>query len=212
MSPRRAKTAPGQVRIVGGRWRGTRLQVAQAPGLRPTSDRVRETLFNWLQPVLPRARVLDLYAGSGALALEALSRGARAAVLVERDPVLAQSLRETIHRLHAGDEAQVVRADAIAWLRAPLQGRFDLVFIDPPFDDGLWHQTLSLLPPWLAEDAWLYLESALDADLTPGTDWLPHRSGSTREVRYALYRRDRRGSAPADTLVDEANADGATTA
>ncbi|MGJ7904097.1 RsmD family RNA methyltransferase, partial [Lysobacter sp. 1R34A] len=103
--PRRVPAAPtggaptGKVRIIGGRWRGTRLAVADAPGLRPTSDRVRETLFNWLMPVLPGARVLDLFAGSGALGLEALSRGAASAVLVERDPALAAELRALTGRL-----------------------------------------------------------------------------------------------------------------
>ncbi|NUO77664.1 MAG: 16S rRNA (guanine(966)-N(2))-methyltransferase RsmD, partial [Lysobacter sp.] len=88
----RTATAPGRIRIIGGRWRGTRLDVPDAPGLRPTSDRVRETLFNWLIPALPGARVLDLFAGTGALGLEALSRGAAAATLVERDPALAAAL------------------------------------------------------------------------------------------------------------------------
>src|SRR5690606_17164758 len=89
---------PGSVRIIGGRWRGSRLPVADADGLRPTSDRARETLFNWLQPVLPGARVLDLFAGSGALGLEALSRGARELLLVERDPAQAESLRDSCQR------------------------------------------------------------------------------------------------------------------
>ena len=87
-------TTPGSVRLIGGHWRGTRLPVPDVPGLRPTSDRVRETLFNWLQPMLPGARVLDLFAGSGALGLEAVSRGAASAQLVERDPALAAALRE----------------------------------------------------------------------------------------------------------------------
>ncbi|MDN5782488.1 MAG: RsmD family RNA methyltransferase, partial [Luteimonas sp.] len=117
MKPRSAKAAPrgreGSVRIIGGRWRGTRLPVPDLPGLRPTSDRTRETLFNWLQPALPGARVLDLFAGSGALGLEALSRGAREALLVERDAKLAESLRQTVSRLHAEDEAKIAVADAL---------------------------------------------------------------------------------------------------
>ncbi len=118
-----APAAAGKVRIIGGRWRGTRLDVADAPGLRPTSDRVRETLFNWLQPMLPGARVLDLFAGSGALGLEALSRGASSAVLVEREPKLAAALRATTARLQGGDAASVVQADAMAWLHAPARRR-----------------------------------------------------------------------------------------
>ena len=179
----------GNVRIIGGRWRGTRLPVPDAPGLRPSSDRVRETLFNWLQPKLPGARVLDLFAGSGVLGLEALSRGAREALLVERDPALVEALHRSIERLQARDQAQVLRADALALLRAPLHGRFDLVLLDPPFGLDLWRAALDLLPPWLSTDAWLYLEAPSASAIMPGPDWLPHRAGSTREVRYALYRR-----------------------
>jgi 16S rRNA (guanine966-N2)-methyltransferase len=211
MSRRRENGQSGAVRIIGGRWRGTRLAVADAPGLRPTADRVRETLFNWLQPGLPGARVLDLFAGSGALGFEALSRGAREAVLVERDPQLAEALRDVAARLQAGDQAQVVRADALAWLGAPLHGRFDLVFLDPPFDAALWPEVLARLPPWLSEDAWLYVETPLAAVVPLGSEWSPHREGSTREVRYALYRYSGRAGAPAATLPVDPNADGAAT-
>ncbi|WP_407352002.1 16S rRNA (guanine(966)-N(2))-methyltransferase RsmD [Luteimonas sp. R10] len=183
------KRAPGQVRIIGGKWRNTRLPVAGAEGLRPTSDRARETLFNWLQPVLPGARVLDLFAGSGALGLEALSRGAREALLVERDPRLAEVIVASIRRLDAGGQAHVLRADATALLQAPLHGRFDLVFLDPPFEAALWQPVLAALPPWLADTAWLYLESPVEAGIEPGAGWLPHREGRSREARHALYRR-----------------------
>ena len=199
---------PGSVRIIGGHWRGTRLPVVDVAGLRPSADRVRETLFNWLQPKLPGARVLDLFAGSGALGLEALSRGAREALLVEREPRLAASLQDTVERLHAQDRATVARADALALLRAPLQGRFDVVFLDPPFAAALWDDVLGLLPPWLADDAWLYLEGPADGAPVPGRDWLPHREGRTRDVRYALYRR---AAAPAATLEPDSKADGAAT-
>jgi 16S rRNA (guanine966-N2)-methyltransferase len=185
----RTQPAPGKVRIIGGRWRGTRLPVAEMAGLRPTSDRARETLFNWLQPALPGARVLDLFAGSGALGLESLSRGAREAVLVERDRAAAESLRQVVARLHAQAEAQVVAADAPAFLRTPLQGRFDIVFVDPPFAAGLWPQVFAALRPWLAEAAWLYVESPADADAAPGPGFALHREGRTREARHALYRR-----------------------
>lgn len=182
-------TAPGSVRIIGGHWRGSKLPVASAEGLRPTSDRARETLFNWLQPMLPRARVLDLFAGSGALGLEALSRGAAAALLVERDPALAQALRETCERLKAGESATVLRADATELLRAPLHGRFDLVFVDPPYGVDAWGRVLEQLQPWLADGAWLYLESPAPAPVAPGSGWRLHRESSTREAHHALYRR-----------------------
>jgi len=193
-----ATTAPGNVRIIGGRWRGTRLPVPDAPGLRPTPDRVRETLFNWLQPMLPGARVLDLFAGSGALGLEAVSRGAREAVLVERDPRLGEALHDVVHRLRAGDQAHVLRADAMALLRAPLHGRFDLVFLDPPFAADLWSAALELLPPWLADGAWLYLESPAQPLPAMPTGWRLHRDGRTRDVHFALYRRRADGT---DTLA-----------
>ena len=193
MKRQRPSTAPvrgpGSIRIIGGQWRGTRLPVADVPGLRPTPDRVRETLFNWLQPVLPGMRVLDLFAGSGALGLETVSRGAREALLVERDPALVETLLAATQRLHAGDRVSVLRADALALLRSPLHGRFDLVLLDPPFAAGLWPQVLASLPPWLADDAWLYLEAPPGAFAPDPAEWLPHREAGTREVHYALYRK-----------------------
>jgi 16S rRNA (guanine966-N2)-methyltransferase len=190
MKPRRSGSA-GVVRIIGGEWRGTRLPVADLDGLRPTADRVRETLFNWLQPKIAGARVLDLFAGSGALGFEAVSRGAREVLLVEREPGIARTLRDTADRLKAGERVHIVQADALAWLQAPLHGRFDLVFVDPPFDAELWPRVLERLPPWLADDAWLYLETPAQGATAPGPAWQPHREGRTREVRYGLYRRVR---------------------
>lgn len=178
----------GKVRLIGGRWRGTRLPVPDLPGLRPTSDRVRETLFNWLMPHLPGARVLDLFAGSGALGLEALSRGAASAVLVERDPALVAALRAVTARLPGGDAAQVVQGDALAWLAGKNEG-FDLAFLDPPFAAGLWEPVLPLLLPQMAPDGWLYLETPADAAIAPPPPWVLHREGHTRDVRYAVYRR-----------------------
>lgn len=186
---------PGKVRVIGGQWRGTRLAVAAAPGLRPTSDRVRETLFNWLAPMLPGARVLDLFAGSGALGLEAVSRGAASAVLVERDPALASTLREVVGRLPGGEAVTVSQSDALAWLRSPPNGSFDLAFVDPPFEAGLWDEVLPVLAPRLAANAWLYVESPLSVTPDPGAGFRLHKEGRTREVRYALYRR---AAAPAD--------------
>jgi len=185
--------AAGSVRIIGGRWRGTRLQVPPAPGLRPTSDRVRETLFNWLQPMLPGARVLDLFAGSGALGLEAVSRGAAHAQLVEADTSLVQALQAAVHRLSAGDTVRVDQADALAWLRHAQAPRFDIIFVDPPFQAGLWPAVLELLPERVSESAWLYLEIPLQEEprVSSGlvADWAMHREGATREVRFGLYRR-----------------------
>ncbi len=211
MSRQRATAAPaaGHVRIIGGQWRGTRLPVGDAPGLRPTSDRVRETLFNWLQPKLANARVLDLFAGSGALGLEAVSRGAREAVLVESSPDVAEQLRKVIERLDAGTQAVVVRADAMRWLQSPLHGRFDVVFVDPPFEAALWAGVLASLPPWLSDDAWVYLETPLAQPPLLESGWAVQREGRTREVRYALYRRI---GGPTATLAADSWTGGAATA
>jgi 16S rRNA (guanine966-N2)-methyltransferase len=182
-------TGVGQVRIIGGKWRNTKLPVPLAPGLRPSSDRVRETLFNWLMPRVGGARVLDLFAGSGALGLEAVSRGAAQATLVERDPALAGQLRDTVARLGAQAQVAVVQADALQWLKQPPAALADIVFVDPPFAAGLWEDVLAGLGPHLAADAWLYLESPGEQGPRVPAPWLLHREGGTREVRFALYRR-----------------------
>ena len=188
--PQPRREAPvGSVRIIGGRWRGTRLHVPRKPGLRPTSDRVRETLFNWLMPVLPAAKVLDLFAGSGALGLEAVSRGAASAQLVEADPQLAQALEDVARRLAASASVRIHRGDALAWLRDAGDDGFDIAFVDPPFDSNLWAQVLELLPARMAADAWLYVESPADHTPVLPVEWALHRESGTREVRYALYRR-----------------------
>ena len=184
---RPAPASVGQVRIIAGRWRGSKLPVADRPGLRPSSDRVRETLFNWLQPVLGGARVLDLFAGSGALGFEAASRGAGDTVLVEKDAALAGSLRESAARLGA-TALRVECADALAWLGRPPATPFDLVFLDPQFEAGLWAAAIERLAPWLAADARVYVESPADRVPEVPADWELLREGRTRDVRYALYR------------------------
>lgn len=192
MSAARAKSSAGgvgSVRIIAGHWRGTRLPVPDRPGLRPTSDRVRETLFNWLQPVLPGARVLDLFAGSGALGLEAASRGAAHVQLVEADPQLAQALAAAAARLDGEGRVTVRRGDALAFLREDVGERWDIAFVDPPFAADLWPAVLALLPTRLAADAWLYVESPAGHAPDLPADWALHRESGTRDVRYALYRR-----------------------
>jgi 16S rRNA (guanine966-N2)-methyltransferase len=179
----------GSVRIIGGHLRGSRLPVPDVPGLRPSADRVRETLFNWLQHDLHGARVLDLFAGSGALGFEAASRGAAVVVLVERHPQLAAALRESAARLAAA-AIEVRAADALAPGTLHPAERFDGAFVDPPFAAGLWPQALKVLLPRLAPRAWLYLEGPPERlpELPP--PWVRHREGRTREVCYVLYRRD----------------------
>lgn len=183
---------PGRqrLRIIGGAWRGRKLSFPDLPGLRPTPDRVRETLFNWLRDILPGARCLDLFAGSGALGLEALSRGAERVVLVDSHPAAIAELNRHLETLSALG-AQVVQADAPTFLRGPAQP-FDVVFLDPPFDSGLLPFCLTLLAGhgWLATGAWLYLEADRRTPLPPlPADWQVLRHKEAGQVGYYLLRR-----------------------
>ncbi|MEI7035909.1 16S rRNA (guanine(966)-N(2))-methyltransferase RsmD [Fulvimonas yonginensis] len=183
------KATPGRIRIIGGSLRNSRLEVPELPGLRPTPERVRETLFNWLAPVIAGAHALDLCAGTGALGIEALSRGASRVRFVERDPGAAQALRANLARLKvAGGE--VVLADALAHLAMP-PSPFGLVFLDPPFAAGLWTPLARGLETggWLAPATWIYVESPRDLEPALPPNWRLHREGRAGEVRHALYRR-----------------------
>ena len=179
----------GRIRIIGGSLRNSRLEVAELPGLRPTPERVRETLFNWLAPVLQGARALDLCAGTGALGIEALSRGAAAACFVEPEARAARALRDNLARLKA-TAGEVVATDAQGFLRGAARP-FDLVFLDPPFAADLWSALAQGLERggWLAERAWIYVESPRGAVPAVPADWALHREGRAGEVRFALYRR-----------------------
>ena len=185
--------ARDQVRIIGGTWRGRRVGFVPA-GVRPTPDRVRETLFNWLAPRLPGARVLDLCAGSGVLGFEALSRGAAGAVLVEHDRAQAARLRAEATRLGAA-AAQVCGADARAAVRA-LAGTgatFDVAFIDPPYASGLAAVLMHDLDGAgvLAPAACVYLETPAREPVPVPPGWQVHRSGRAGEVGYHLLTRAR---------------------
>jgi 16S rRNA (guanine966-N2)-methyltransferase len=185
----RGKTSKGQVRIIGGERRGHRLHfVDQRGDLRPSSDRMRETLFNWLQAELPGARVLDLFAGSGALGAEALSRGAAHAVLVEKKRDRCADLTRQLTPLF-GDRIHVQCADALKWLERRTE-RFDLVFIDPPYDLGLAApacrvlEELGLLKP----EARIYVESRRhDAAPAVPASWRRLREKDGGDVRAQLY-------------------------
>ncbi len=152
-----------RVRIIGGKHRSRVLRFPDRPGLRPTPDRVRETLFNWLGQDLSGFACLDLFAGSGALGLEAASRGAASVVLVERDPAVADALRDNVNLLHL-DGASVVRGDALEFLRLDRRA-FDVVFIDPPFAEADHAALLAKVADRLAPGARVYVEAprALDA-------------------------------------------------
>lgn len=179
----------GSLRIIAGNLRGSRLQVADAPGLRPTPDRVRETLFNWLAPWIAGARCLDLYAGTGALGIEALSRGAAECVFVERERTLQLLLRDTLERLKV-EGARVVAADAMDFLAGAAQP-FDLVFLDPPFELDLWQEAARTLEQrgWLAPAALIHVEAPADAPPPLPREWTLHRQARAGAVAHAVYRR-----------------------
>ncbi|MBI3343571.1 MAG: 16S rRNA (guanine(966)-N(2))-methyltransferase RsmD [Gammaproteobacteria bacterium] len=181
------------MRIIGGRWRSRRLGFPDVEGLRPTPDRVRETLFNWLAPIIEGARCLDLFAGSGALGLEALSRGATEVVMVDRDPQVIARLKENVATLGAPG-ATLVAADALTWLQSPhRKSTFDIVFLDPPFGQGLLEPCCKLLEEhgWLAPSAHIYLESesALGPPALPA-NWQLKRSQKAGQVGYHLATRE----------------------
>ena len=177
----------GELRIVGGEWRGRKIRFPPVGAIRPTPDRVRETLFNWLQPVICDSRCLDLYAGSGALGLEALSRGAREVVFVDLEPQVAAHLSDRLRELRC-DRGTVVRAEAGRFL-AGSAGSFDVVFLDPPFADDTLAETCRRLEEggWLSPDARIYLESPASAGAPElPTDWTLLRSKRAGEVGYHL--------------------------
>jgi 16S rRNA (guanine(966)-N(2))-methyltransferase RsmD len=185
------KPPPSQVRIIGGEWRRRILRFAPVAGLRPTPDRVRETLFNWLGQDLTGKRCLDLFAGSGALAFEALSRHAREVVLVERDASVRATLAAAALELGAGSRLRVGGTDALQFLTRVEGGGeagFDLIFLDPPFNQGwherLWPQVGELVSP----GGMIYIES--ESAFTPPAGWQTWKSGRAGAVHYQLAKRD----------------------
>ncbi len=156
--PATAPKGAGEIRIIGGQWKRTRLPVAQRPGLRPTPDRVRETLFNWLGQDLAGWRCLDAFAGTGALGLEAASRGAEAVLLVESDAALAAQLETLRQRLQA-EAVRVQRGDGLSVLQQAVPGSLDLVLIDPPFDGDLFVKALHAAARAVGPEGYVYLEA-----------------------------------------------------
>ncbi len=182
-----AASASGEVRIIGGQFRGSRLRFPCLPGLRPSSDRMRETLFNWLMHDTAGRACLDLFAGSGALGFEAASRGATPVQLIERDAAAAAALRANAQRLGAVLDVHV--GDALVWLRQPPVQRFELIFVDPPFAAELQAQVIALLAPHLAARAYIYVESAPGPAAAVPADWRLHRELATRHAHGRLYLR-----------------------
>ncbi|MGR2738302.1 16S rRNA (guanine(966)-N(2))-methyltransferase RsmD [Billgrantia sp. Q4P2] len=193
----------GRLRIIGGEYRRRLLPVLDSPGLRPTPDRVRETLFNWLAATTPGARVLDLFAGTGALGLEALSRGAAEALFVERDGQVARALADNLRTLGADERGRVHTGDALALLAVGPNddAPFSLVFVDPPFRQGLAEPCCERLEQgWLASDAWIYLETETALEVGVPANWSLHREVRAGDSTGRLYRR--RPLAPAAPLVE----------
>lgn len=177
-----------RLRIIGGRWRGRSLEFPDVAGLRPTPGRVRETLFNWLAPVIDGARCLDLFAGSGALGIEALSRGAAEVVFVEKSPAAARRLRDNLVVLGI-ESPQVYQEDAVNWLQSRDPEGFEIVLLDPPFGQALTEIPCSLLEQrgWLAPGARIYLEAerSESAPKLPAT-WDLTRHKVAGQVAYRL--------------------------
>jgi 16S rRNA (guanine(966)-N(2))-methyltransferase RsmD len=174
-----------EVRLIGGTLRRSKLPVADRPGLRPTPDRVRETLFNWLGQDLSGWRVLDAFAGSGALGFEAASRGAAEVLLLEQDAALVASLRQSQQRLGAAN-LRVERTDALAWLARSAPARFELVMLDPPFDSGWAASAADAAAPRVVPGGFLYVESATPLPRPPG-DMQPWRNLRAGAVHAQLF-------------------------
>jgi 16S rRNA (guanine966-N2)-methyltransferase len=182
------KRSYGELRIIGGSLRGRKWRIPDVAGLRPTPDRVRETLFNWLAPHLAGRRVLDLFAGSGALGFEALSRGAADAVLVEQDRTALAMLRDTAARFGLA-QAHIQAGEALAYLASQPPTAFDIVFLDPPFDAGLLAPALRMLGERhvIAGGGFCYVERPLAQALPALPEgWSEHRGGKAGEVGYHL--------------------------
>jgi len=192
-----ANKGPGQLRIIGGIWRGRKLQFPDIDGLRPTGDRIRETLFNWLAPEIQGARCLDLFAGSGALGLEALSRGAAASVLIEQDGRAAAQLNANLALLDKeegrSEAGRVLQRDALNWLQqGNPEAPYHIVFMDPPFALNLWQAVIDALEEgnWLAEDATIYIEAGKTSEYQVPINWQLHRDKTTGAVSYKLFYRE----------------------
>ncbi|EPG0610221.1 16S rRNA (guanine(966)-N(2))-methyltransferase RsmD [Vibrio fluvialis] len=189
-NPSQKRAPSGQVRIISGLWRGRKLPVHDAEGLRPTTDRVKETLFNWLAQDIPHAKCLDLFAGSGGLGFEAASRQAEKVTMLEMNPQAFAQLKTNIAALKAST-IEAFNTDTLAYLKQPGQA-YDVVFIDPPFRQGLLQETVQLLEQngWLAANAMIYIESEKELPLTELPEsWQLYREKLAGQVCYRLFER-----------------------
>jgi 16S rRNA (guanine966-N2)-methyltransferase len=181
------------IRIIGGEFRGRRLGFPDIPGLRPTADRLRETLFNWLQGRTEAASCLDLFAGSGALGLEALSRGAQMVRFVDQSRLVIRQLEQNLQLLGARERAETITADGMRQLQQQADRQFDLVFLDPPFARDWLAQACGSLEQnnWLKPQSWVYLEQDSHRDWPPLPEsWQVHRQAKAGQAACILLRRD----------------------
>lgn len=176
----------GEVRVIGGSLKRSKLSVPDRPGLRPTPDRVRETLFNWLAPMIEGARVLDLCAGTGVLGIESLSRGAAFAWFNEPEGELADQIVRNAERLKIATQIRLTRVAADKLLATRPEQGFDIVFVDPPYDARLWARILERLPAWLASGAWVYLEHPVEVESPLTPDWLIVKQSRAGRVNFYL--------------------------
>lgn len=191
-NPAKSTASDGELRIIGGHWRGRKLRFPALPGLRPSPDRVRETLFNWLAPEISGARCLDLFAGSGALGLEALSRGAGFCQFVDAARPATQRIESHLTLLSCRD-AHIFTGTAQQYLTQPSDNTFNVVFLDPPFRQSLLDECCALLEQqhWLSNRAWIYIEAGSD-EPPPNVPahWQLHRDKRAGQVAYRLYLRE----------------------
>lgn len=181
-----------QLRIIGGLWRGRKLTFPTPDGLRPTGDRVRETLFNWLQLELAQSHCLDLFAGSGALGLEALSRGASSCTFIELDRQASEALGQNLSLLGA-ENGQIANTNALAWLKeSQTDTCYNIIFCDPPFAANLWQETFTAIEqfPNTAEHAWIYVEQPADIELPTPANWSLYRHKRAGQVNFCLFQRN----------------------
>ena len=180
-----SRRALGTLRIIGGEWRSRLIEFDADAGVRPTPDRVRQTVFDWLSPLMPGASCLDLFAGSGALGFEALSRGASHTSFIEQGRDQAAAMRAAALKLAAGDRAEIVQTDALSWLRSTAQ-RYDVVFLDPPYGAKLLAPALAALPRVLKPMHRVYLEwpQGQAPQLPPGYTLLKEKNAG--QVSYGL--------------------------
>ncbi|MFU8798153.1 MAG: 16S rRNA (guanine(966)-N(2))-methyltransferase RsmD [Gammaproteobacteria bacterium] len=191
----------GKLRIIGGKWRGKKFDVPPLPNVRPTPNRIRETLFNWLAPFIVDTRCLDLFAGSGALGLEALSRGAREVMFIDQSSLVVKHIKNTLLPIMARElqteaihfkkgQSSVTQANVLAYLSQPPAQPFDIIFLDPPFHQNLIQPCCALLHQngWLTADAYIYLETEAELNILPllPERWELRRSKKAGQVGYHL--------------------------